>query len=245
MSPSLSIVLPVFNLERLVRQLVEQAVEASAELTDRFEVLVIDNGSTDMTGETVHELAIRLPQVRLLRLPMRRRRGVVIDVAMSRTMGEVVFLGDDLGELEISDIHKMWQAIQGNDIVVAYGGAPPAETLRERWSRFVSGRVPHAAEDTFQMVRRETIVRLQETFAREIYTIDELEHFGLRWAELTVRRRIDRHPAVTSSGYAPKSVTSDLRPRFHPPERTRQLGAIPALPPLESFTAVRDFALGE
>jgi glycosyltransferase involved in cell wall biosynthesis len=243
---SLSAVLPIFNLERIVAQLVEQAVEVASELTDRFDVLVIDNGSTDTSSEIVHELSVRLPQVRLLRLPVRRRRGVVIDVALSRTLSDIVFLGDDKAELDLSDLHKLWHAMNGNDIVVAYGGIPPAETLRERWAQLIAGQVPHATEDTFQMMRRDTVNLLREMADRGEYTIDQLEQAGLRWSELTVRRRVEPLSAVVSRRHdVNTAVTPERRPMFQSPDKTRGLGVLPPLPALEGLSAVRDFALGE
>jgi hypothetical protein len=245
-TPTLSAVLPIFNLERLVPTLVEQAVEVASELTDRFDVLVIDNGSTDTTSEIVHELGIRLPQVRLVRLPVRRRRGVVLDIALSRTLGDVVFLGDDLGELELSDMHKLWHAMDQNDIVVAYGGAAPAETLRGRWAQLIAGGVPHAAEDTFQMMRRDTIDLLRQSIGDGEDTIQQLEQAGLRWTELTVRRRVETHAAgMPLCRDASSTPASRHRPKFQPPGKSQALGALPALPALEGLSAMRDCALGE
>jgi glycosyltransferase involved in cell wall biosynthesis len=245
-TPSLSTVLPIFNLERIVSRLVEQAVEVSSELTDRFEVLVIDNGSADSTSEIVHELGLRLPQVRLVRLPLRRRRAVVIDVALSRTLSDIVFLGDDKGALELSDLCKLWHAMDRHDIVVAYGGDPPAETLHERWAQLIAGQVPHAAEDTFQMIRRDSVSLLREMVDRGDYTIDQIEQVDLRWSELTIRRRVEplwtgasrRHDAISTR-------SRERRPMFQSPVKTRELGAVPPLPALDGLAAVRDFALGE
>ena len=249
-TPSLSAVLPVFNIEHLIPQLVEQAVEVASELTDRFDVLVIDNGSTDMSSEIVHELGVRLPQVRLVRLPVRRRRSVVIDVALSRTLSDIVFLGDDQGELELTDMHKLWHAMEYHDIVVAYGGAAPAETLRERWAQLIAGQVPHAAEDTFQMMRRDTLDLVRRSVVRGDYTIDQLEYAGLRWTELTVRRRVES-PTIANRRHHAESVmptgtsSPGRRPKFQPPGKTGELGMLPPLPALDGLAAMRDFALGE
>ena len=64
---SLTIVLPVHNAESRLRKNVRELLELASELTARFGVLIIDDGSTDATYEVAEELASYFPQVTIRR----------------------------------------------------------------------------------------------------------------------------------------------------------------------------------
>ncbi len=66
--PSISILLPAHNEEMVIERTLE-ALLALRYPGDRLEVLVINDASTDRTGELVEKAAARAPQVRLLSIP--------------------------------------------------------------------------------------------------------------------------------------------------------------------------------
>src|SRR4051812_39633286 len=65
-APRLSLVMPAFNEAAGVAESVAEAHEALAGLGYEFEILVVDDGSADGTGERVEDLATMWPRVRLL-----------------------------------------------------------------------------------------------------------------------------------------------------------------------------------
>jgi glycosyltransferase involved in cell wall biosynthesis len=60
----LTIVLPIYNGETRLRECVGEILELASELTTRFGVVIIDDGSTDATFEVAEELAAQYPQSR-------------------------------------------------------------------------------------------------------------------------------------------------------------------------------------
>jgi glycosyltransferase involved in cell wall biosynthesis len=64
---SLSLVMPGLNEEQNVERAVRRARAALERLTDEFEILVIDDGSRDRTGEIAGALAAEDPRIRVLR----------------------------------------------------------------------------------------------------------------------------------------------------------------------------------
>src|SRR2546430_10038848 len=58
-----SLVIPAWNEEGTIRQAVHEAVAALDELTADYEVIVVDDGSTDRTSEVVHDEAACNPRV--------------------------------------------------------------------------------------------------------------------------------------------------------------------------------------
>ena len=64
--------------------------ELASELTDRFSILIVDDGSTDDTYDTACDLALQFPQVSVVRLANQRGLGPAIESIRHRVTAEVV-----------------------------------------------------------------------------------------------------------------------------------------------------------
>ena len=67
MDLSLSIVLPVHNAQNTLACDVHLLLELLPDITPRFEILIVDDASSDHTEEIAHELSLQYPQVRVKR----------------------------------------------------------------------------------------------------------------------------------------------------------------------------------
>src|SRR5437899_1833869 len=66
-SRSLSLVIPAYNEEAGIRQAVEEADQALAHLASHYEIIVVDDGSSDLTAKVVREASVGRSHIRLLR----------------------------------------------------------------------------------------------------------------------------------------------------------------------------------
>ena len=66
MMSSLSIVLPAYNEEANVERAVEQVSAVARQLGMDYEIILVNDGSKDRTGEIGHELERRVPNFRLV-----------------------------------------------------------------------------------------------------------------------------------------------------------------------------------
>jgi glycosyltransferase involved in cell wall biosynthesis len=87
---SLSFVLPVRNAEKTVAKQVQHLLDVLSELTERFEILLMDEGSTDHTPEVARDLQRQFPQVRVAECqgPAARQAG------LQQAAGAVVVVED-------------------------------------------------------------------------------------------------------------------------------------------------------
>ena len=87
---SVTVFFPVYNDEATVRRVTEKALTVCAELTDVFEVIIIDDGSPDASGVIADELAHEHEQVAVVHHPTEpwlRRRGADADSPRAGTNG--------------------------------------------------------------------------------------------------------------------------------------------------------------
>jgi len=92
---SLTVLLPVRNVQSTLRSRVMRALETASELAERFEVVVVDDGSTDDTCEVAFELARDYPQVQAVRHGRRLGHEAAVRSGFSRSQGETVLLAID------------------------------------------------------------------------------------------------------------------------------------------------------
>jgi glycosyltransferase involved in cell wall biosynthesis len=105
---SLSVVLPVCNAERTLSDNLQAIFEILSDLTERFEVLVVDNGSTDQTMEIAHELSVQYPQLRVARpsAPLDEHSG------LDQATGDVVLLHGAQLPFSPNDARRTWEMCQ-------------------------------------------------------------------------------------------------------------------------------------
>jgi Glycosyl transferase family 2 len=106
---SLTIVLPVYNAETRLRTNVTELLELASELTSKFGVLIVDDGSTDATLEVAEELAARYPQVQVRRHRHRRGLGATIDYVQRRVRSDAVMLHDGVAPVNTQQMRIVWR----------------------------------------------------------------------------------------------------------------------------------------
>lgn len=108
MKPSLAILLPVYNVQHHLETAVVEILEVAAELSDRLELLILDDGSNDQTMETACRLAVRFPQIDVVRRGVRRGLGPIIQLGLRKTTGQVLIVHDGTRKIVATNIRRLW-----------------------------------------------------------------------------------------------------------------------------------------
>jgi glycosyltransferase involved in cell wall biosynthesis len=106
---SLTVVLPVYNGESRLRKSVSEILELASELTPKFGVLIIDDGSNDDTYEVAEELAAHFPQVKVRRHRHRCGLGSAIDYAQRRVRSDAIIVHDGVTPIDAGEIRSLWR----------------------------------------------------------------------------------------------------------------------------------------
>jgi glycosyltransferase involved in cell wall biosynthesis len=117
---SLSVFFPMFNEQENAEESARRALAVLPALVEDFEVILVNDGSRDRTGECIEALAAQEPRVRAVHHPVNRGYGAALKSGFAAATRELVFFTDgdlqfDLGELELC-----LRALEGCDVVVGY-----------------------------------------------------------------------------------------------------------------------------
>jgi polyisoprenyl-phosphate glycosyltransferase len=127
-----TVVLPVFNEATHVREEVERISGGLNAAGKRFEILVIDDGSTDGSAAVLDQLAAE-DAIRLVRLPRNRGSGFARRIGTEQARGEVVVWTDADMTYPNHEIAALVDELDGGwDQVV---GARTSEQGTHRWAR--------------------------------------------------------------------------------------------------------------
>jgi len=126
---SLTVLLPVHDAANTLNSTVQELLDVLPELTPQFEVLIVDDGSAEMTTETAHELSRNFPQVRVVRQGNLSSREAAIRTGLARSTGEIVMLGEDSSGFRIDEIHRVWQSIKSQQAAATAVRSPALQRL--------------------------------------------------------------------------------------------------------------------
>lgn len=98
---------PAFNDARSILPLVQTALKILQGLTDDFEVIVIDDGSTDETPFVLDELARVHPQLKIVHHSENMGYGAALRSGFSHASKDLVFYTDGDGQYDVGDLLKL------------------------------------------------------------------------------------------------------------------------------------------
>lgn len=195
---SITAFFPAYNDEASIGSLVATALDALSQVTHDHEVVVVNDGSTDRTGEVLDDLARRYPtRVRVVHHPRNRGYGGALRSGFAHARKDWVFYTDGDGQYDPWEMLDLLAALQaGVDVVNGYKTArcdPPHRVvighLYSRFARLAFGIRLRDVDCDFRLVRRAALDRVDlqsETGAICVEMIRKLQDLGCRFVEVPV-----------------------------------------------------------
>ncbi len=117
--PSLTVFFPAFNEEANIKKTVECAVSVLKTLPLLWEIIVINDGSRDHTGDVVREMIKKNNQVRLIDQP-NGGYGMALRAGFAAAKNDLICYTDADGQFDFADVEKFLEAVKTADAVWGY-----------------------------------------------------------------------------------------------------------------------------
>ncbi len=195
---NLSVVVPVFNEEESLEPLLREIREALDPLGKSYEVIVVDDGSSDGTFALLSRLHKTEPRIKALRFKRNFGQTAAVAAGLAHAQGEIIVAMDGDGQNDPKDIPALLRKIdEGFDLVSGWR-SPRQDPF---WSRQLPSFMANGLISWMTQVKIHdygcTLKAIRREVAKELKLYGEMHRFipaiayerGARIAEIKVHHR--------------------------------------------------------
>lgn len=117
---SISVFFPCYNEEENVERTTRAALRTLERLAADYEVIIVDDGSRDRTGEIADRLAAELPHVRVVHNRPNLGYGGALQAGFRAAAKPWVFYTDGDGQFDFEEMDRLLPLLEEFDIASAY-----------------------------------------------------------------------------------------------------------------------------
>ena len=118
--PNISLFFPVYHDEGTVRRVTEKAIKVLTDVAAEYEVVIVDDGSPDRSGEIADELAREYPHVSVVHHPRNLGYGAAIKSGFANVKHEWVCFTDGDDEYDVFDLYKLIALKDFYDLIITF-----------------------------------------------------------------------------------------------------------------------------
>ncbi|MBL8189792.1 MAG: glycosyltransferase family 2 protein [Acidobacteria bacterium] len=194
---SISAFFPAYNDENSIAPLVEKMSAILQQVTRDYEIIVVNDGSSDGTADVLDKLAARLPYLRVVHHPRNRGYGGALRSGFEHATKDMVFYTDGDGQYDVAEIANLIP-LMTEDIDVVNGYKRKRSDNRRRivlggiykfLARTLFGLPIRDVDCDFRLMRRTMIQSIELTSTSGVVCTEmiyKLRMVGCRFAETPV-----------------------------------------------------------
>lgn len=210
MLPSLSILLPTYNDEQTIAQVLRKAASMGKKLAKKFEIIVINDGSTDHTPKILHSLQKEIPQLQILNHSQNQGYGISIkELYYAGTMAWLVTLPGD-NQIDPAEVIKLEREHETADMILGKRQKRGDHIKRQIQSRTYNFllklffTIPTSDVNTIRLMKREVMnhVNLQMTSAFvDAELVLKASKMGYKIKEVPILHKARTTPGATGGKF--------------------------------------------
>ena len=165
---SISIFFPCHNEQENVGRTVEKALEVMEKLNADFEIIIVDDGSSDRTGQIADEIAERDDRIKVVHHKHNLGYGAALQSGFKTATKELVFYTDGDGQFDMNEMPPLLSLMEQYDIVSCYRLNRRDSTIRKIngwcWTRLVClmfGLKIRDIDCAFKLYKREIFDKIE------------------------------------------------------------------------------------
>ena len=117
---SISVFFPCYNEQDNVTRTVELALAVLEKVSADFEVIIVDDGSSDATGQIADTMATKDSRIKVVHHPTNLGYGAALQSGFKAAAKKLVFYTDGDGQFDIGELPPLLPLIEQYDIVSCY-----------------------------------------------------------------------------------------------------------------------------
>lgn len=117
--PSLTILFPAYNEAGNIEEAIRQALDVAPMVAKKYQILVINDGSTDATAQIVKRLKRQHPAIRLINQP-NTGYGGALKKGFASFKTEWLFFTDSDLQFDLNELKKLVKKTADSDLVIGY-----------------------------------------------------------------------------------------------------------------------------
>ena len=218
----ISIVLPARNEAGNIAAAVEKSLAVAEKLSPRHEIIVVDDGSEDGTGQAVEGLAQRYyPRVRLVTHTVNLGYGAALRTGFRNSRFGLVFFTDSDNQFDISELEYFIPMMKDNDMVTGFRVYRYDPVLRSILSWFYNrlvgvmfGLRVRDVDCAFKLMRRELVQKVTIE-CNNFFVNTELLAKARRWNFRIAEKGVRHYPRMTGeTSVRPSDIPKTLATVF-------------------------------
>lgn len=118
--PSLSLFFPAYNEAGNIARTITEAQLIAEEISDLYEIIIVNDGSTDETESIVKSLQKNNPRIRLISHEQNSGYGVSLRTGISQCQYKYIFFSDSDLQFNLTELSHFLPFISEYDVVIGY-----------------------------------------------------------------------------------------------------------------------------
>ncbi len=197
----LSVFFPAYNEEKNIKDTVLNAVNVLKNIAATWEVLVVNDGSTDKTAKIVAELMKKNKNIRIVNHSENRGYGAAIKTGFNSCKYKLIAQVDSDGQFTFSEINNFLAKIDKADLVIGYRKKRIDSLYRRLLQRilwladwFLFGLNIRDVDCGFKLIRKKVVETIGELKTESAITVTELMVRATRANFRIVEVGVEHHP---------------------------------------------------
>jgi len=138
----ISVVVPVYNEEGNLPILIPKLVEVLKGLERSYEMIFVDDGSSDESRRILGEMTLRYPSLRILRFRVNRGLSAALLAGMKEARGGIIVTLDSDLQNDPADIPKLLEYLDRYDMATGW-----RQKRRDTWLKKISSKIGNAVRN--------------------------------------------------------------------------------------------------
>ncbi|HEX2833072.1 MAG TPA: glycosyltransferase family 2 protein [Thermoanaerobaculia bacterium] len=196
--PDLSVVFPVYNEEENVPLLLREIAQALEGRGWTYEIVAVDDGSTDRSLDVLRAAREQYPMLRVLALKKNSGQTAALDAAWRNARGRLVVSLDADLQNDPADIPRMMQKLEESGVDMVIG---VRVNRQDTWSRKMQSKIGNGVRNmitgdqitdtgcSLKLVKKEAVDRVRLFTGMHRFLPTLVRYAGYRVIEMPVHHR--------------------------------------------------------